>query len=116
MKNFVMDGGTVTVLAPSGGLFSGQGVVIGALFGVAAYDAIEAAEAEIKTTGVFTLPKSAGAITEGAIVFWDDTGKVIENASGLGFYPIGVAVAAALDADPTVNVRLDGVAVVAAGA
>ena len=116
MKNFVMDGGTVTVLAPSGGLFSGQGVVVGAIFGVSSYDAAEGDEAEIAVTGVFTLPKSAGVIAEGAIVFWDDSGKTVSNVTGAGLFPIGTCIGGAADTDAACLVRLDGIAVVAAGA
>lgn len=114
MKNFVQEAGTITVTSPSGGLLSGQPVVVGNLFGVAAADAIEGAEAEIMTEGVFELAKSAGVINEGEIVWFDTSGGTVENVTGVGFFPIGVAAAAALDADATVKVRLDGVAVIAA--
>ena len=114
MKNYRQPGDTITVTSPSGGLLSGQGVVVGAIFGVSSYDAAEGDEAEIAVTGVFTLPKSAGVIAEGAIVFWDDTGKTVENTTNTGLFPIGVCVGGAGDTDATCNVRLDGVAVAAA--
>lgn len=116
MKNFVQEGNTVTLTAPTGGVLSGAGVVVGNLFGVAAYDAIEDAEVEVQVVGVFTLPKGAGVINEGAIVWWNNTAKAVSNVTGAGYFPIGVAVEGALDAGATVKVRLDGVAVVAAGA
>jgi predicted RecA/RadA family phage recombinase len=37
MKNFLQTGNSVTVPAPTGGVASGVGVLIGALFGVTAY-------------------------------------------------------------------------------
>ncbi|HUU24084.1 MAG TPA: DUF2190 family protein [Methyloceanibacter sp.] len=114
MKNFVQPGDTITVIAPAGGLLSGDGAMIGDIFGVASYDAIATAEVELVTEGVFTLPKSAGVIAEGAQVWWDDSGKAISNVTGVGFFPIGVCVGGAADADPTCKVRLDGVAVIAA--
>ena len=113
MKNYRQPGDTVTMTSPSGGLLSGDPVVIGNVFGVAAADAIEGAEVELVTTGVFELAKSAGVIAEGAIVWFDTSGATVENATSAGLYAIGVAVKAALDADATVNVRLDGAAVVA---
>ena len=58
MKNFVQPGHALAVVAPSGGLVSGQAVLIGNLFGVAAYSALAGTIAEIVTTGVFTLPKA----------------------------------------------------------
>ena len=114
--NYRQAGETITLSAPSGGILSGQGFVTGAIFAVAASDAIEGAEVEGNTVGVWMLPKAAGVIAEGARVWWNDTLKVVVNATGAGFFPIGVAVGGAADADATVNVRLDGVAVAAAGA
>lgn len=114
--NYAQPGETVTLLAPTGGVLSGAGMIVGNTFGVATYDAIEAAPVEVCLTGVWTLPKAAGVINEGAKVWWNNTLKVVVNATGAGFFPIGVAVEAALDAGATVKVRLDGIAVVAAGA
>jgi predicted RecA/RadA family phage recombinase len=116
MKNFIQDGNVVTVTAPSGGVKSGDGIVVGALFGICATDAAEAAEVEISVVGVFELPKASGQITEGQIVWWDTSPGNVANVTGSGFYPIGVAVRAAGTNDATVRVRLSGVPVVAAGA
>ena len=117
MKTFVQEGGTITLTSPTGGLLSGQGFVVGNIFAVAAYDAAEGAEVEGVTQGVFTLPKAAGIIAEGAKVWWDDANKVIENATGAGLFPIGVAVnGGGGDSAATVDVRLDGIAVTAAAA
>ena len=58
-----------------------------------------------------------GQINAGAAVFFDNvTGHNVVNASGAGLFPLGVAVKAAGTNDATVRVRLNGVAVAAAGA
>lgn len=114
MKNFVQEGATITLTAPSGGVLSGQGFVVGNVFAVAAYDAAQGDDVEGVTKGVFTLPKSAGVIAEGAQVWWNDSGKTVENASAVGLFPIGTSVGGAADGDATCKVRLDGVTVVAA--
>jgi predicted RecA/RadA family phage recombinase len=111
-KNFRQPGETVTLTAPTGGVLSGDGFVVGNVFAVAAYDAVGGAEVEGTTVGVWTLPKATGVINEGARVWWDNSAKAVKAASATGLYPIGVAVAAAADA--TVDVRLDGIAVIAA--
>ncbi len=115
MKNFIQPGRTVTVVSPSGGLLSGQGALIGNLFGVASYDAAAGLNAEIEVEGVFALPKAASpiAFAAGARVFWDATGGVCTSVS-TGHYPIGACTVAAAATDATVAVRLDGVATVAA--
>lgn len=93
---------------------SGDGVVIGALFGVASKTAAAGETVTIATTGVFDLPKLASAvIAAGDPVAWDDTAKQI-NVPGTGRYPIGTAIEAAGNSTTTVRVRLDGVATAAA--
>ena len=94
-SNFVQDGNVVTLTAPSGGVLCGAGLVVGNLFGIATYDAAQDTEVEVAVTGVFTLPKAAGVINEGARVWWNDTAKAISNVTGAGYFPIGVAVEAA---------------------
>lgn len=99
---------------PAGGIASGQGIVVGSLFGVVAKTAAEGESVEIATTGVFELPKaSTSVIAQGARVAWDDTAKQTV-LPGAGMYPIGIAVLAAGNGTTIVRVRLDGVATEAA--
>src|SRR5262245_55719103 len=114
MKNFVQPGKVVTLTAPSGGVVSGQFVVIGAIAGVCAFDALQGKPVEVVTRGVFTLPKAAAsALTEGQRVWWDVSPGCIVNASGEGHFMVGTAAKAAGENDATCVVRLDGVATVA---
>ena len=114
--NFLQPGDVVTLTAPTGGVVSGNGYVVGALFVIAMGDAAQTVPFEGALTGVSILPKASGAIDEGAKVWWDTSPGNVVNATQAGAFPIGTAVAAAGVGDTTVNVRLDGVAVVAAGA
>jgi len=113
-KTFVHQGDIVTVAAPSGGVSSGDLVIVGALAGVALTDADATVDVALQTRGVFTLPKlSTAVITQGAAVSWDiDPGQVVLPDSG--HYPLGTAVEAAGDGTTAVQVRLDGVATAAA--
>jgi predicted RecA/RadA family phage recombinase len=114
MKNYIQEGRMITVAAPAGGVASGDGVVIGALFGVASTTAAAGETVSIVTTGVFDLPKLASAvIAVGDKVSWDDTAKQV-NLPGTGRYPIGAAIEAAGNGATIVRVRLDGVATAAA--
>jgi len=113
MKNAIQDGRVVTVPAPAGGAASGGGVLVGNLFGVAAYAAAEGEPLELVTTGVFRLPKAGPAVlTPGVRVAWDAAAKLI-NVPASGRVPIGVATDAAGNGTATVSVRLDGVATAA---
>jgi predicted RecA/RadA family phage recombinase len=114
MKNFIQRGDVITVAAPTGGVTSGQGVLVGNLFGVVAKTAAEGESVEIAMVGVYELPKLASAVIAAAArVAWDDTAKEVVLPS-TGMVPIGVATAAAGNGAATVRVRLDGVATAAA--
>lgn len=114
MKNFIQNGIMISVTAPAGGVTSGQGVIAGNIFGIAAKTAAEGESVEIATTGVYDLPKAPSAVIAfGARVSWDDTGKqiVLPDTS---MYPVGTAVLAAGNGVTILRVRLDGVGTEAA--
>lgn len=114
MKNFIQNGHVITVLTPAGGIASGEGMIIGNIFGVAAYSAAVGDPVELATTGVYQLPKATAAVlTVGARVAWDNTAKNI-NVPGTGRFPVGIATEAAGNGTTSVTVRLDGVGTAAA--
>lgn len=114
MKNHIQKGDFITVPAPAGGILSGEGVIIGNIFGIAAYAAAVGEPVELATTGVYQLPKATAAMmTLGARVAWDNTAKNI-NVPGTGRFPLGIAAEAAGNGITSVAVRLDGVGTVAA--
>jgi len=105
-KNFVQEGKSVTVVAPGGGVSSGDPVMIGTLFGVALHDATAGASLEIATCGVWTLPADiALSIDAGDRVFWDSgNGWVDETATAQQC--VGVAVEDQDEVAETVKVLL----------
>lgn len=114
MKTYIQNGHVITVPTPSGGIASGEGLIVGHIFGIAVYSAAEGDPLELATTGVYKLPKaSAAVLAVGARVAWDNTAKNI-NVPGAGRFPVGVAIEAAGNGITSVAVRLDGVATVAA--
>jgi predicted RecA/RadA family phage recombinase len=108
MRNFVQPGNSLTVAVPyAGGVTAGQGVLVGALFGVAASDGIQSASIEIATQGVFDVTKQPSlAITAGARLFWDDTNRRV-TTTATGNFQVGIATQAALAADTTARVWLN---------
>lgn len=93
MKNFVQPGANITLPAPYDRK-SGEGALIGALFGVASTDVDSGAEASFVTVGVFDLTKAASqAWTVGAKVYWDNAAKACTTTATSNTL-IGVAVAA----------------------
>lgn len=81
MKNHVQRGSAITVIAPSGGVVSGQALLVGDLFGVCLHDAAQTLPVVMETEGVFTLKKATGTINPGVRVFWDDTAKRITTTT-----------------------------------
>ncbi|MBR0675004.1 MAG: DUF2190 family protein [Acetobacteraceae bacterium] len=101
------DARSIPMVVPySGGILAGQGLLVGAFFGVAASDAAQNTSVECETRGEFELPKEpALAIAQGARVFWDNTNRRI-TTTATGNFQVGLATAAALAADATVRVML----------
>lgn len=112
MKNYVRDGDRIPLVAPSGGVVSGNGYKIGDLFVVALFSAAQGAEFTGVADGVFALPKAA-TITPapGVKLYWDDTAKNVTTTSAsntlIGVHAGKVAAGAA---DATLPVRLGIVA------
>lgn len=106
MKNFVMEGKTITLPAPYA-ITSGQGLLVGSIFGIAAADAAISADVETLLEGVFTLTKATGAAwTVGALIYWDNTAKNCTTTVSTNKL-VGVATAAAASGDTVGNVRLN---------
>ena len=104
MRNYIQRGDSLAMAVPyAGGVTAGQGMLVGALFGVAAVDAAQNAVIECQTQGVFDLAKEpALAITAGARVFWDNASRRLTTTATSNFQ-VGIVTAAALAADTIVE-------------
>lgn len=108
MKNFVETGDHLTLPAPYD-RSSGQGALIGSIFGVASKDVLSGADCAFVTRGVFTLTAethaTTQAIAQGGPVYWDNTNKrCTKTASGNRL--IGFATVAKVSTASTVTVLL----------
>ena len=75
MKNYVQPGNTITLAAPYA-VASGDGLIVGAIFGVASGAAALGEPVEAALVGVFDLTKvGSQAWTAGAKIYWDNTNK-----------------------------------------
>ena len=75
MKNYVQPGNTITLTAPYA-VTSGDGLLIGSIFGVAAGTAAVGEAVEAALTGVYDLKKVASqAWAAGDKVYWDNTAR-----------------------------------------
>ena len=111
MKNFVQAGNILTLLAPYP-LASGDGALVGSIFGVATNAAANGATVELWVdAAVVTLTAvtaDTGAV--GTKMYWDNTAKkltVTATANSL----VGVLTVAKAGTDATATIRLNGVSV-----
>ncbi len=107
MRNYVQPGNIITVIAPVD-VASGDGVLVGSIFGIAGISAPAGTEVEIDLVGVYDLAKtSAQAWTQGAAVYWDAANKVVTTTAA-GNTKIGVATLPAANPSAIGRVRLNG--------
>ena len=87
MKNYLQNGHILRVTTPASGIASGDPLIVGSIFGIAAYSSAEGDPVELSTTGVFHLPKaSAAVLAVGARVAWDNTAKEVTTPAA-GRFP-----------------------------
>ena len=109
MKNYVQPGNTITLTAPYA-VASGDGLLVGSIFGVASGTAALGETVEAALTGVYDLKKVASqAWAAGDKVHWDNTAKEATKTTTSNTL-IGVAVVAVAGGagDTIGRVRLNG--------
>jgi predicted RecA/RadA family phage recombinase len=109
MKNYVQPGNTITLTAPYA-VASGDGLLVGSIFGIAAGAAALGEPVETALVGVYDLKKVASqAWAAGDKVYWDNTAKEATKTSTSNTL-IGVAVVAVAGGagDVVGRVRLNG--------
>ncbi len=81
MKNYVQPGHAITLAAPYA-VASGDGLLVGAIFGVATANVAIGEAVEANLVGVFDLKKVASqAWSAGDKVYWDNTAKEVTKTA-----------------------------------
>jgi predicted RecA/RadA family phage recombinase len=107
-SNYIQPGKSLDLTAPTGGVTTGVGVLIGNVFAIALQTIAAALGFSGGTIGVWSMAKtSAQAWVVGEKIYWDPTNKRADNVATAGFRRIGVCVAAAANPSSTGKVRLD---------
>jgi len=105
--NYVQEGDDLTVTAPYT-VASGAGCLVGNLFGFAKFAAASGASVVITTRHVWDgTKKTNDTFAVGDKVYWDDTNKYLTSTATSNKW-VGIATKAALAADATVRLRLNG--------
>lgn len=104
MKNYIQPGETLTLTAPYD-VESGDGLLVGSLFGVAKGKALNGAEVEAALCGVYSLKKDVSVPVQGGKAYWDNTAKKVTSTVATNVH-IGYYAKAALTGDAEVAVKL----------
>lgn len=113
MQVYIQEGDTLDYTAPVGGVTSG-GVIVGdGSIGVALGTVLEGETVSVLMRGVVKLPKAAGVVAWGDVLYWDADNEEVttetEGGSPWGsFQQIGTAAKPELTGATTVNVKLLG--------
>lgn len=106
MRNFLAKSEAETLTAPYD-VASGEGALVGSLFGVAKVNIVQGQRGSFQLEGKVDLPKDGTAFVEGGKVYWDNTARRV-TATANGNTLIGVATLARGAGSSTVPVRLNG--------
>lgn len=114
MKNFISEGNSIQIAAPSGGVTGGSFIAVGSLAGVCVTDAAEGDQVTVMLEGSYSdLPKKTGeAWTQGEKIYWDAANSKLTTAADDGGSPAtaflfsGYAWADAASADTTGSLLL----------
>jgi predicted RecA/RadA family phage recombinase len=103
--NFIEKGEVLSYTANKN-ISSGDLVIIGAISGVAKTDIAVGETGAIHITGVYSLPKSAEAITQGAKVYWSNANQNVTTNKADSVL-IGVAANNTISSESQVHVLLN---------
>lgn len=108
MKTSIQAGNVLTLTAPYA-VSSGDGLLVGLIFGIATSAAASGATVETQVVGVASVKAAtADTFAVGAAVYWDNTAKQMTSTVGSNT-KVGVATVAKTNGQTTVTVRLNGV-------
>lgn len=103
--NYIQEGKALNYTAGAD-ITSGQFVLMGAIGGVAKTAIANGKVGAVHISGVFSVPKASGAVTQGQKLYWNsDNSNLTTTASGNTI--VGVAAAPAASGDATVAILLN---------
>jgi predicted RecA/RadA family phage recombinase len=107
-NNKIQMGVVLTLACAYATIASGQGMLVGAIFGVAQIDAVTGEDVPIEVEGVYALTaESTDEAAVGDLAYWDDTNRRI-TVTSTGNTLVGVFVSAKAAEATTADIRLSG--------
>lgn len=104
--NYVQEGKTLDYTPSGADVASGDFVVIGTIGGVAKTTIADGKTGAVHISGVFSIAKASGAVTQGAKLYWNSTNSNLTTTAS-GNTLVGVAAEAAASGDATAKLLLN---------
>ena len=104
--NFVQEGKALNYTPSGADVASGDFVLIGAIGGIAKTDIADGKTGAVHVSGVFSVAKASGAVTQGQKLYWNSTNSNLTTTAS-GNTIVGVAAEAAASGDANVKILLN---------
>lgn len=104
--NFVQEGKALNYTPSGADVASGDFVLIGAIGGIAKTDIADGKTGAVHVSGVFSVVKASGAVTQGQKLYWNSTNSNLTTTAS-GNTIVGVAAEAAASGDANVKILLN---------
>lgn len=104
--NYIQEGKALNYTPSGADVSSGDLVVIGTIAGIAKTDIADGKTGAVHVSGVFSVAKASGAVSQGAKLYWSSANSNLTTTAS-GNTLVGVAAAAALSGDATIPLLLN---------
>ena len=104
--NYVQEGKTLDYTPSGADVASGDFVVIGTIGAVAKTAIADGKTGAVHISGVFSIAKASGAVTQGAKLYWNSTNSNLTTTAS-GNTLVGVAAETAASGDATAKLLLN---------
>lgn len=104
--NYIQEGKALNYTPSGADVSSGDLVVIGTIAGIAKTDIADGKTGAVHISGVFSVAKASGAVSQGAKLYWSSANSNLTTTAS-GNTLVGVAAAAALSGDATIPLLLN---------
>ena len=104
--NFVQECKALNYTPSGADVASGDFVLIGTIGGIAKTDIADGKTGAVHVSGVFSVAKASGAVTQGQKLYWNTTNSNLTTTAS-GNTIVGVAAEAAASGDANVKILLN---------
>lgn len=104
--NYIQEGKALNYTPSGADVSSGDLVIMGAIAGIAKTDIADGKTGAVHISGVFSVAKASGAVSQGAKLYWSSANSNLTTTAS-GNTLVGVAAAAALSGDATIPLLLN---------